>query len=198
MNRDFQIRFLKQIGLKSQHYLLDLGCGTLRGGIPIIDYLEKWHYFGIEVRQEVLDEGRKELQESELVDKEPTLIAVADISSLNLEQEFDYFWAYVVLIHMEDKILYDTISFIRRHIKDDGYFYGSVNVANRPDGNWQGFPVVFRSLQFYEEAFSRYGLHVKDLGPVEDLGYHDPRKTVQERAMHRMLKVWTAESLQPL
>ncbi|MGH8603035.1 MAG: class I SAM-dependent methyltransferase, partial [Gammaproteobacteria bacterium] len=136
MKRDFQIRFLEQAGLEPQHHLLDLGCGTLRGGIPIIEYLEKGHYFGVEARQDVLDEGRKELQESKLVDKEPTLIATADISSLNLAQEFDFIWAFSVLIHMEDKILYDALDFARRHLKDDGCFYANANVDDRADGSW--------------------------------------------------------------
>ena len=39
--RDCQIKFLLEHGLKQDHYLLDLGCGVLRGGIPIINYLEK-------------------------------------------------------------------------------------------------------------------------------------------------------------
>jgi SAM-dependent methyltransferase len=198
INRDFQFQFLIRMGLEPQDYLLDLGCGTLRGGIPIIDYLETSHYVGIDVRQDVLDEARKELEESQLVEKQPTLILVTDISSLNLKQKFDYIWGYVVLIHMEDKILYDSLRFVRHHVQEDACFYASVNVANRPDGSWQGFPVVFRSLGFYEEACARYGLQMKDLGPLEDLGYRDPRKTAPERAMHRMLKITPAETLQSL
>ena len=46
MKREFQIKFLTDMDLKPDHYLLDLGCGTLRGGIPIIEYLEIGHYFG--------------------------------------------------------------------------------------------------------------------------------------------------------
>ena len=55
MKREFQIRFLRQAGLSPEHYLLDIGCGTLRGGIPLIDYLETGHYFGLESRQQGLD-----------------------------------------------------------------------------------------------------------------------------------------------
>jgi SAM-dependent methyltransferase len=194
MKRDFQIQFLKRTGLEPQHYLLDLGCGTLRGGIPIIEYLKKGHYFGVEVRQEVLDEGRKELRESKLVDKEPTLVATGDISSLNLEKKFECIWAFSVLIHMEDKILYDALGFVRRHLKDDGCFYGNVNFGDRPDKSVGrlGFPVVHRSLRFYEEACSRNGLRVEDLGPLTDFGHHLPDKTVRQQAGQRMLKVWKA------
>lgn len=66
MKRDFQIQFLKHVGLQPEHYLLDIGCGTLRGGIPIIEYLEEQHYHGVEVRDSVLEAGRRELQEADL------------------------------------------------------------------------------------------------------------------------------------
>ena len=84
MKREFQIRFLKEVGLQPEHYLLDIGCGTLRGGLPIIEYLEKRHYYGIELRAYVLAEGRKELREANLEDKEPALIVSENPSSLDL------------------------------------------------------------------------------------------------------------------
>ena len=55
MKRDFQIQFLKAMGMKPEHYLFDIGCGTLRGGIPLISYLHSGHYFGAEVRAEALE-----------------------------------------------------------------------------------------------------------------------------------------------
>ena len=88
-SRDFQIKFLKDMGLLPEDYLLDIGCGTLVGGIPIIRYLEKSHYYGIETRPDVLEEARKELLESKLTQKTPVLLS-EDISSVNLEREFNY------------------------------------------------------------------------------------------------------------
>jgi len=61
MKRDFQIQFLSNVGLKPEHYLFEIGCGTLRGGVPLIQYLESCHYFGFGVREKAIDEGRKEL-----------------------------------------------------------------------------------------------------------------------------------------
>jgi cyclopropane fatty-acyl-phospholipid synthase-like methyltransferase len=66
MKRDFQIHFLRSMKLAPEHYLLDIGCGTLRGGVPIIQYLQESHYYGIEVREDALDEGRSELEEEAL------------------------------------------------------------------------------------------------------------------------------------
>ena len=46
----FEIEFLKEKGLLPEHLLLDIGCGTLRGGIHWIRYLQPHHYAGLEVR----------------------------------------------------------------------------------------------------------------------------------------------------
>src|SRR5690606_32860476 len=74
MKRDFQLEFLLAQGLKKEHRFMDIGCGTLRGGIPVIDYLHPGNYYGIEVREQTLLEARKELKEAGLEHKHPQLI----------------------------------------------------------------------------------------------------------------------------
>src|SRR6187397_2666344 len=89
MKRRFQIDFLRKFGLKPEHYLLDIGCGVLRGGIPIIDYLEVGHYYGVEPREKAMAEGRKELAESKLEHKQPHLTVSENLGELSLAREFD-------------------------------------------------------------------------------------------------------------
>jgi len=185
IKRDFQIHFLKSVGLKPQHYFLEIGCGTLRGAIPIIDYLEKSHYFGIEVREKVLEEGKKELREANLVEKLPALTFAEHISTVQLQREFDYIWAFSVLIHMMDEILKDCLSVVSRHLKKDGYFYANVNTSTKPDGEWQGFPIVHRSLEFYKSECSVNGLNVETVGTLKELGHI----TQTQADEHQMLKV---------
>ncbi len=179
-SRDFQIKFLKDMGLMPKNYLLDIGCGTLVGGIPIIRYLEKHHYYGIEVRSDVLEEAKKELLVSKLTHKIPVLLS-EDISSLKIEREFDFMWAASVLIHFKNKILEDCFAFVSSHLSKQGKFYANVNIGNKKDDNWKGFPVVWHTLDFYIEMASSHGLSVKDIGSRQELGltYQDDQRMLE-------------------
>jgi SAM-dependent methyltransferase len=185
MKRDFQFRFLKRAGLGPEHYLLDLGCGTLRGGIPLIRYLQERHYFGIEVRSGVLEEGKRELEEAKLASKQPLLLLTENVALLHLEQRFDFIWAYSVLIHLSDSILGDVLCFVREHLTATGAFYANVNIGEHEDGSWRGFPIVWRTVPFYEEMASSNGLSVVDMGTIASLGFKSGHKNHDEKRMLR-------------
>lgn len=174
------------MNLKPEHYLLEIGCGTLRGGIPLIDYLHEGHYFGIEVRAEAIDEGRKELREAGLVAKNPKLLLSSDSSKLTLDRKFDYIWSFSVLFHMHDEILNDTLSFVSSNLSEEGVFYANVNIGERKEGNWQGFPVVARTFEFYSQACAMNGLVVSDLGPLKNLGHNS---NIEKHDNQRMLRI---------
>jgi SAM-dependent methyltransferase len=62
-----QLDFLKRVGLKPQHTVLDIGCGCLRAGVQLIRYLEPNHYYGIDSEKVLLNVGyRKELAKAGL------------------------------------------------------------------------------------------------------------------------------------
>ena len=171
LKRDFQIQFLKTMKLRPEHYVLDMGCGTLRGGIPLISYLHVSHYYGVEVREEALSEGRKELCDAGLEYKRPILMHVTDISNLSIDKKFDFIWGFSVLIHMGDEILDAALGFANEHLKRDGRFYANVNLGKDEDGDWQGFPVVRRTLEFYKKACAKNGLEVKNIGALREHGH---------------------------
>jgi cyclopropane fatty-acyl-phospholipid synthase-like methyltransferase len=171
MKQDFQINFLKSQGLQPNQKLMDVGCGTLRGGIPLINYLEKGNYYGIEVRNTVLEEGRKELKEHDLERKEPHLIAFSEFNEISLNAKLDVMLAFSVLIHMEDTIVEKCIEFVSKQLENNGTFYANVNLVSHQDSNWQGFPVVFRTLEFYEALASKNNLKVTTIGNLGELGH---------------------------
>jgi len=184
-HREIQIKFLKENGLESKYYLLDLGCGTLRGGIPVINFLEQGHYYGIDVRTDALEEARKELFEEKLSHKEPVLILATDLSTLVLERKFDIIWAWSVLIHLSDKKLDSCLEFVAGHLENHGTFFATVNFGDKVESIWREFPVVWRSLEFYNERASKYGLKVQDIGRPRRLG----RSLGKKKDGRRMLKI---------
>jgi cyclopropane fatty-acyl-phospholipid synthase-like methyltransferase len=171
MKRQFQIQFLKQAGLSPHHFLLDIGCGSLRGGIPIIELLESGHYYGIDVRAEVLEEARKELRESGLETKQPQVLLIRDPAEVQLPQRFDFMWAFSVLFHMTDPILENCMAMVRRQLQPTGAFFANVALG-KGQGSWREFPVVERSMQTYSALAARHGLTVVELGSMEGFGHH--------------------------
>lgn len=191
MKRDFQIAFLTEAGLKPEHYLLDIGCGTLRGGIPVIRYLKEGRYFGVDVRPEVLEEARKELQVEKLTSKNPVLTCTPTISLLDLGRTFNYVWAFSVLFHMTDKTLDDCFAFAQRHLEPHGAFYANVNIGANPPKVWKGFPVVWRTLASYERLGGAHALSVEDIGPLSAFGHVTG---IAEQDSQRVLKMRVART----
>ncbi len=187
IKRDFQINYLQAVGLKPHHYLVDIGCGTLRGGIPLIAYLEPKHYYGIEFRDFVLEEGRKELKENNLENKAPVLLVSKDLNTLDMDNKFDYLWAFSVMIHMKDEIADACLSMVSKHLKSGGSYYANVNIGEWAEGNWEGFPVVCRSLQFYQTMAAKYNLLVEDVDDLKSLG-HDTG--IEKQDSQRMLRFY--------
>ncbi len=194
MKRQFQIDFLKQHGLEPDQRLIDIGCGTLRGGIPLIDLLDTGHYTGIEVRKDVLEQGREELKQAQLEHKQPNLVHATALSGLDLENKADVIWAFAVLIHMDDDALNGCLAFVAKHLAKDGVFFGNVNIGEGGEGNWQGFPVVKRSMRWYTQTAERYGLVPEDIGSLLELGHDDGRPNPESRRMLRFTHIDNAQA----
>ena len=72
--RNFQYNFLIQRGLMKGHQFLDIGCGPLRGGYPIIKYLNQGCYTGIDIRPKAINIAKKMIKRGKLCHKQPRLM----------------------------------------------------------------------------------------------------------------------------
>jgi SAM-dependent methyltransferase len=52
-----QLEFLVAHGLEPSGRFLDVGCGALRAGVHLVDYLDAGNYYGIDVSKELLNAG---------------------------------------------------------------------------------------------------------------------------------------------
>ena len=69
------------------------------------------------------------------------------------------------------EILDDCFNFVSSRLSKQGKFYATVNIGDKKDDSWRGFPVVWRSLDFYKQVASSHGLTVQDIGPRQKFGY---------------------------
>jgi cyclopropane fatty-acyl-phospholipid synthase-like methyltransferase len=80
---DHQMQFLLQQGMKPNHRLLDIGCGSLRLGARAIAWLDHDRYFGTDISKALIDAGR----ERELTDQ---LRAKAPLENFSVSDDFDF------------------------------------------------------------------------------------------------------------
>lgn len=101
-----QFDLLVREGLEPNDRLLDIGCGSLRGGVLFIEYLDQGHYVGIDKSAERLAAGRDvELPAAKLVHKEPTLEVLEDFEFETLGQTFDYAIALSLFTHLPPELI---------------------------------------------------------------------------------------------
>jgi SAM-dependent methyltransferase len=98
-----QFNFLKEQGLTPHKTLLDIGCGSLRGGVHFVRYLDPGNYYGIDLNQSLLDAGYDiELNKARVQDRLPrkNLACVADFDFSVFDCNFDFVLAQSVFTHL--------------------------------------------------------------------------------------------------
>ena len=171
-----QFQFLLERGLRPHHRLLDVGCGSLRGGVHFIRYLEPGNYVGIDKQHELLEAGRTiELARAGLDGSEPRLHTTGefDLDWLGPETRFDFALAQSVVTHLRPGLVRLCFERVVARLAAGGVFYASFfeaeddQVALGPAHGWRHdelqhprYPLsVLRSLA--EEA----GAQLEYLGP---------------------------------
>jgi len=112
-----QLEFLKSRGMKPAHKLLDIGCGSLRLGVGAIAYLEPGHYYGTDLRRELMDAGyEKELTPLGLEAKLPreNLVEDASFDFPGIPEDIDFAIAQSVFTHLPLNYMRRCIANIRR------------------------------------------------------------------------------------
>ena len=95
-----QFEMLKFWGMRENHYLLDIGCGSLSGGRFAIRYLAPAHYCGIEPQQWLIDEGiRREVGAALMASKRPQFTNDTGFNLSLFGRQFDFLIAHSILTH---------------------------------------------------------------------------------------------------
>lgn len=178
-----QFDFLLASGLKPHHRLLDFGCGSLRGGLRFINYLDAGHYTGVDISADILDAGRGFLDAAGLKAKNPNLFQVSDLSFDDYDgATYDFIIAQSVLTHMPEedvdrlfanigKVMHAGTTFFATYFDGRGEYFLSMDRSN-----------VHYPLAMLVEMGARHGLKA-----THDPSYVHPRD-------QQMLRIHVAEA----
>lgn len=170
----FQFEFLLNQGVKPDHRVLDIGCGVLRYGVVMIDYLEAGNYHGTDIRARCINEGQALVDKLGLNEKSPNLLVSKDFGR-KFEGKFDTMTCFQLFYHLEDDLGIDLLHRIRDGLKPDGRAFADVNYLFGKEGQtWKRFPFLKRSLERYQEMSDEAGLKMQNLGSLGSLGFDAP------------------------
>ena len=120
-----QCNFLKSRGLRPEHYLLDVGCGALRGGIHFVEYLQTGHYYGLDINASFIEAGKTELEKEDLLDKKPHFLVSDQFEMSKFSRTFDYVLAVSVFTHLPMNHIIRCLIEVRKILALGSQFFAS-------------------------------------------------------------------------
>ena len=112
---------LTTIGLRQEHTLLDVGCGSLRSGRLFIPYLNRGGYFGLEPNGWLVEAGvRREVGRDLVAMKRPTFVIADHADALPADARFDFAVAQSIFSHTGTDLLIAWLDGIARRLKPGG------------------------------------------------------------------------------
>lgn len=176
VDREVQIRALEKLGLQPQHRMLEIGCGPLQAGAPLIRFLEPGHYTGVDISAERLRAAQEIIHRFKLGDRNPKLVLSEDFGLDKLEPgSFDRIWSFHVVIHFQLTLVMRYMEAVATLLEPDGvgWFSAWVTPERTPfnkRGSWLEFPVTEAGSDFFQSAAGAVGLNCVSLGTLEEWG----------------------------
>jgi hypothetical protein len=137
-----QFVLLFYAGLREDHLLLDIGCGSLRGGRLFIPYLKPDRYYGVEPNEWLVEEGLTYELGHDIVEiKRPTFSPIDDFSLGSLGVRFDFVLAQSIVSHTHDELALRAFEGIRACLADHGVLVATFLESDAPrSGSGWSYP----------------------------------------------------------
>jgi len=138
-----QLKFLVSAGLTRDQTLLDIGCGCLRGGVHLVDYLKADNYFGVDINEGLLEAGYQvELARVGLTSKLPRdhLRRVEGFDFSEFDADFDMAIAFSVFTHVSLNAARICLERLAPKMKMGGRFYATI--FERPQDRPSHLPIT--------------------------------------------------------
>jgi SAM-dependent methyltransferase len=176
-----QLMMLLRAGLYPSSKVVDIGCGCLRGGYWLIHFLNKGCYFGVEPNTEMLETGKREFLEKDVLEeKRPRFGNNAKFDTSVFDEKFDFFFARSIWTHASKAQIKAMLDSFQHDAVNGGIFltsYLRANLFKRRDykGNeWVGrshrsdrYGVVHHRFGWIKNQCRKRQLNVKELDTGE-------------------------------
>lgn len=113
---------LTSLGMRQQHRVLDIGCGSLRVGRLLIPYLNPGGYTGLEPLEQLVTDGiENEVGQAQIDIKQPCFIYSDNASDLlSAANRFDYVLAQSIFSHCGPDLFNKWLSEVAELLADGG------------------------------------------------------------------------------
>lgn len=134
-----QLEILLAHGLTADSCVLDVGCGSLRGGWWLINYLNAGRYFGIEPNTPVLDAGIEVmLGPVRVAEKRPSFSSTANFDFSVFGETFDFVIARSIWTHAARDHIRAMLASFQRCSTQEAVFLTSIVPPRQGDEEYTG------------------------------------------------------------
>ena len=154
-------------GVRQEHRVLDIGCGSLRVGRVLIPYLAAGNYFGIEPNKWLVKDGIENEVGKDLIKiKQPTFSFKPSMTDFKSSLELDFAFAQSIFSHCGLDLIENWLRELHPHLKEEGALFATFLVGAE-DFTGDGW-VYPDCVEFKYETMSAlaescgYGLQVLD------------------------------------
>lgn len=131
-----QFDFLLSQGLKPHHVFLDIACGSLRGGVHFIRYLDRGHYLGIDKEEALIRAGMDhELGRALYEDKAPEWIVSNQFEFHKFSKIPSFVLAHALFTHLAPHDIELCLSRLRAFVAPGCRFYATFFEVRRAAKN---------------------------------------------------------------
>lgn len=178
-----QFELLKREGLARSSRVLEIGCGALHAGVPLMQFLEQGHYVGIDpnewLRQKAME--RKPDVRRLVEEKEARFLTVDDFDASSLGLKFDFVLSHSVLSHAAHHQLEQFLRNASKVLAPQGRIVASIRLA---EGNAYGSPgtpdkqdSMFKDWQYPGVSFFKMSTIVSTADALGLAAVHKPEYT---------------------
>jgi cyclopropane fatty-acyl-phospholipid synthase-like methyltransferase len=165
---------LVSLGLRQQHRMLDIGCGSLRIGRLLIPYLNRSCYFGIEPNRWLVEDAiQKEVGESQIGIKQAQFLFADSAQKWIGSQYFDFALAHSIFSHAGTSLLDSWLRDTSQLLTSSGALLATFMIADSDtqERDWVYPHCVYYTAKTMESAARRNGLN------FQILDWRHPRQT---------------------